>query len=741
MLNTKSISLVCLVSLTFGTFSFGQVQGGGHYNGPRPSDIDVLNQRPVFSTGCGQLYQTPNLKPLLDACILGGSTGMKVAERYATSEGRMDGYKRGYAWGLRASIDATRNDHDIVNAGHAGMNSSDPSTFLKLAIADQAGGSAGVTAGSANGDQEAVGRFHAAVDKGVFPSQTVAAQDYAKYDPQYRSPYSRPYEQTVRMPDSEETLLNGPQIQYSGIHFSQIFDNGMYGDTPNFNGHDYYRQDGIYGVNASEARDANRAFQVFLNRQAFDRSGYSQLGQVTIITGYTHPTPASGPAPAQPAPGTPVATTPVTPTEVVTPQPQAITQVFDQKKIFEKAFIESYQKVVPFYYNNAFYAVTDQGFNEGQYIGRQVGQRLAYQRGLIEAYDTQFRVRESNQFWESYRGAFNSSFATRYQDYATHPQVGVDKFTIIGAKPDGIIEPGEGILASFTLKNYGGVGADLNINLEGDVSNSKTIQVKLKPLSSNHQQGSITAAISDKVQSGSNAEVVLNVNGKHYPLTQYVIRQVTLASATYTADMPHGTVQATIDLKNNSTVKSYDLLKLVVSDSLGRTKPQVLGFLEAGQVLPTVLNLTGYDPLDLIDGKVNVTVQAYMGSVNIGSTTMVISTTHRYAELAKLFEVAATGSDDLLKTRVSDVIFAEIKGEAEARDGGKYDDSHPSFLKTLVSTKGSHSPSVQLNSAWSSLADRLLAGRFKFNRRGVHVWGTQAQNEKWFMTQISALKR
>ncbi len=760
----KSVSFLVLMSLTLGNSAWSQGRGGhGQNQGPSRGWGGADNRHygggdtgvsrigtPVFSTGCGKQYAQPAQRDLLNACLQGAQSGLATAQRYATQQGRNDGFKAGYAWGLRAGIDETRNDPTQITAGQAALNTQDsPDLIQKLQLADKSGATQGATAGSSNGDQEAIKRFHDSIDTAPTPSPIVTQNDYNRYNPHYSTPYNDPYVNTVGAVKNEMDELNNPRLNYGNVTFyGDGYDSGIYGNAPQFRPTDFYNQEGRYNYDRKSSVDGKQAFNIFLRSNGFDRSFYNGLGTVQIITGYTNPqigdtNPGNGgghgPTIA-PTPAPTVAPTPV-PTPVPTPQP--IYTTYNLKDIYQQAFITAYEQNAPYYYNDAFNDLIDDGTNAGLYLGDQVGSQLAFQSGLVNAYDAQFRQREGAAFlygtqsMTGYQGAFNAAFNSEFSNYQNNPQIGVDSFKISGTKNDGIISPGEAITASFVIRNYGGVATTLPVTLEGDVSDARISQIPVNARSTLAQNGTITATV-DAV-SQSNARIVLNVDGKRIPLSQYVTNQLVPGQVNYKADYVNGVVSITLPIENVSSAGSYDAVQLSLTDSTGRSQTVQAGFISAGQAWKVPTNLKGFDPIAMIDGRVSVSVKASLGSAPLASGTVVVApSADRSGDLARAFEAIANGSDVSLKTEIQNRLFSDIKAEAENRKFAQYDDKHPSQLKTLVNQKLSGTQTAATKEAYTQLANALEAGNFTFKHALIHFG--KPENQKWFKKQIDLLR-
>jgi hypothetical protein len=830
--NNKYVSVLALISMTMGTFSWGQGPGGrpgqGGFGGQDrgwggPSSQHFGGQNgiprigsPVFNTGCGQQYQQANQAALLQACVNGGAAGLQTAQSYATQQGRSDGFRTGYAWGMRQAIDANSTDQNQKAAGAAALNPRDfPQAIEALAKADLAGSTAGAAAGKLDGDQEAVSRFHNAIDTGSTPSSVVVPTDYANHNPSYSSNYGDPYGQTVGAQQTEDSLLRSGQIDPGNVTFYGNGYNGrMLGQqgSQQFRPGDLYSRDGRYDYNnnRNSCLNGQQAFNILMdNSRGFNRSSYPQQATVQILVGYTTAplapivtapvTAAPGPvvsAPVAPIgnpsggngqggqqhaggqgggqggpggqrPGQPAApTAPVVqaPAPVVTAPavtapvafvPQPIYQTYNIQDIYKQAFVNSYEKVAGYYYNEAYNNMLDDGTNAGEYVGQQIGQRLAYQSGLVNAYNATFRARELDTFKNGiqtvnpavpgYDSAFKTQFGKEFTFYSTNPVIGVDAFSIAPTGPraaDGIVEPGEGIAASFVVRNYGGVPATLPVTLEGDITGASSASLVVPQLRTVTQAGTLTASISSSIASQSNADVTLNVNGSRIPLAQYVTRQVVSTAPQYSADFANGKVTVSMALQNVSRVDSYDAVTLTITDSLGRTQSLPM-IVKANQTWNPSVNLTGFDQLSMIDGNVSVKVQAMLGSVQIGSGTLVVSTTDKYNQLAAAFEIIAQGTDANKQAAMLSRLMNDIQGEAENASGGQYDDSHGPFLiAALVNAKATHAQTATTIAAYNSLAVSLKGpeGHWSWKKRAIHLWG-RSENQIWFEKQINALRQ
>jgi len=770
---------------------------GRHYGGPNNGIARV--RTPVTNTGCGQQYSKPGYEALRDACIAGGEAAQRLAQRYAAQEGRSDGFRAGYAWGLRSGIDDYRNDATQMSLGQNVVRTGQiPALMQDLAAGDAQAMNAGQTQGFQDGTNEAVNRWHRATQNapagqsGAVPSSQITNADLSRLMGQsaYRSPYSDPYTQTVGQAQNEIDILNGPGIDYGAVTFYQDgYDTGIFGNPGVFRPGDFYRQDGRYAVNAGAYTNGQTAFNTYVSSPWSRHSDYDRLGTVRIQTGTQpapqHPTPAPQkpvppkpapkkptppqrtapvkPAPKKPAPQRPTAQKPVSvkpaphqPAVRSPAQVQPIYTEYNLKEIYKQAFIANYNQFGPYEYNNAYNDTIDDGTNAGYYVGAQVGKRLAYLTGEMDAYNTMFRQRESQAYQSGYTSALldpHGGFGSTYQTYATSAQIGVDQFTVTGMRDDGIIEPGEQILGSFTLSNYGGVDADLPVTLEGDVSNVYLCDAQGRPLrdsagnplrsirvpriSSTRHTGAVTANIAGNVTSGQTANLVLNVNGQRIPLAQYVTRQVVVQNVTDQVDIAHGNLTIRIPVQNVSTVRSYDEIKIVTTDSLNRTQTTSVGFIEAGRTSDVPATLTGFDPLSMLDGQVSAHYQVLLGSEPIAQGTVVVSTNDRNGGLASVFDAASRGADQSLKQRVDDRIFNAVKAEAQSASSSDYNDKHPGLLYALVASKRAHPDNA---AAYAALADLLTShGRFKYRRAGIH-FGKLSDNEKYFNNEVAILR-
>jgi len=805
-LTCKSISFLALLSFSIGTpISWAQAPAhrgawggtrGRHYGGPNNGIARVGT--PVSNTGCGQQYSKPGYEALRDACIAGGEAAQQLAQRYAIQEGRNDGFRAGYAWGLRSGIDDYRNDPTQISLGGNVVRTGQvPALMQDLAAADAQATNAGQTQGLQDGTNEAVNRWHLATQNapagqsGTVPSSQLTNADLSRLMNQsaYRSPYSDPYSQTVGQAQNEIDILNGPGIDYGAVTFYQDgYDTGIFGNPGVFRPGDFYRQDGRYAVNAGAYTNGQTAFNTYVSSPWSRHSDYDRLGTVRIQTGTAQPAPQK-PAPQKPAPQKPtppqkpapqrtvpakqppqkpVSVKPV-PKKPVPQKPapqkpavrspaqvQPVYTEYNLKEIYKQAFIANYNQFGPYEYNNAYNDTIDDGTNAGYYVGMQVGKRLAYLTGEMDAYNTMFRQREASAYQSGYTSALldpHGGFGGTYQTYATSPQIGVDQFTIAGMRNDGIVEPGEQILGSFILSNYGGVDANLPITLEGDVSNVYLCDAQGRPLrdaagnplssirvpriSSTRHAGAVTANIAGNITSGQTANVVLNVNGQRIPLAQYVTRQIVVQNVVDQADIAHGNLTIRIPVQNVSTARSYDEIKIVTTDSLNRTQTTSVGFVEAGRTSDVPATLTGFDPLSMLDGQVSAHYQVLLGSEPIAQGTVVVSTNDRNAGLASVFDAASRGADQNLKQRVNDRVFNAVKAEAESASSSDYNDKHPGLLHALVESKRAHPDNA---AAYSALADLLTShGRFKYRRAGIH-FGKVSDNEKYFNNEMAILR-
>src|SRR5690606_327471 len=103
------------------------------YNGPRV-DYDFQMSPPARFANC-DAFERNDQQQHLKVCQFATAEARRMAEVFAGQEGRIEGYHRGYSWGLNQGIDININNVGEMRRGASELRYYDN----KLAIADELG--------------------------------------------------------------------------------------------------------------------------------------------------------------------------------------------------------------------------------------------------------------------------------------------------------------------------------------------------------------------------------------------------------------------------------------------------------------------------------------------------------------------------------------------------------------------------------------------------------------------------
>ena len=432
----------------------------GHYDGPR-SDVDVIGDKPDKYAECDHYLSDNSPKRVFAACEFGRDEAERMAQRYGGGNGRVEGFLRGFSWGLHKMADAYKNDPASVAQGAAVAVNGSMDSYTQAPL--QASSDAGASQGTPTGTSDAIQRFKNVVNTGRDPDSTVSIPSvpYAGIDNGYATYVGR-YETPQRI--IQQDLNEGTLRVYNN------WDGMFMGDKKALNAWDIWREDGNYDSDKSQWYDAKAAFQTWLQRPIDSRPRYDSLNNPPLYGSVASSRKGHGarnlaggpdggshtgtggqgngkkpsPTPSQAPPQTPPPSTPAQ-------------QQIDLQAVFAKAFQDSYAYYVKYYFSAAYYGGLDDGQDDGESLGVDVGKKLAYQSGLIQNFNSTLKTNSINNFQSAFARAYTDNFNRTFQNYSSAPQLNYSFDDIVGEDNVGVLEPGEMFTAKFTVTDYGGV--------------------------------------------------------------------------------------------------------------------------------------------------------------------------------------------------------------------------------------------------------------------------------------------
>jgi hypothetical protein len=571
------------------------------YDGPR-IDYNFAMQEPKSYEICDK-YINDSARHML-SCVKGRDEARRMATRFAGGEGRLEGYLRGYAWGLHKTVKVNSDDATEMAEGArlvSGLND-------QLQVGIQAGIKAGQRDGSPLGAQEARNRFHRAVNTSSLPSDriTVPATNYQGEDNAY-------VRYIGKVPTAEQILREDSNIGELPIFNS--YDRTYLGQPERRNAFDYYFGDGTYRFETTRWDRPNEAWNIWVRVPNDARPDFDNINQD--------------------APRTPVTIDPATGRQV---GGELIT---DFKTIWRDAFVSSYAYYANYFFSKSFHENVDMGQLNGEAIGVQVGKRIARTRGLQVAFDAKFKESSQSSYRGSFTEAYTSSFQTTFADYSRNPKLSIELIEVVGADNDGIIQPGERIGVKFKVVNAGGVGTQLNVSLTGDVQDTSVEnRLNINALSAREFTTDYIATVDSRLRPRDTARLVLNVNGLQAQYGQTVNQLVEISGQKLSLSINNGTGTITVSATNVSTVTTPGVVSAELKLN-GRTTQAIAGNLAAGATQDMLLNFSGLDPLNLIQSKMTAYVSVKHNDKVVESVQLELGSANRDLDLVSYFDAIA----------------------------------------------------------------------------------------------------
>jgi hypothetical protein len=604
---SKALIVLLLLAIE-GALSYANAQSG-RYNGPA-IDFERIRQEPPLYDECNRLSKKSGREVL--ACSFGVDEARRMAMKYGGGHGRMQGYLRGFSWGLHRISNVVANDPSAINQGALAVNGMDQYINSGLQLGQQQGEVQGSVAGS----NLAAERFNSAVDTGKFPSSRFAMPpaSYAGEDNGYERFVDKNGAKSHRQILQEELgSMNSNMRAYENL------DPVFIGDVLRLSIWDAWRDDGVYRFEAQRWLDANSALNIWLSRPIDAKHKFNDLNKPPLTE------------PVLEGEGKPI---------LKNGEPKV--SVIDLQQVFKSAFVNAYKYYVHFYFSHELYRALDEGQAHGELVGIELGKRIAYQKGMIEAFNARFKESSKNAFQSAYESTFRSSFTTTFDNYSNNAKLNVDFTDVIGLEEDGIIQPGERIAVSFKIRNSGGRAVSVRASLGGDVIDSQLLALGDMPsLAAKVFKTSAIATINPQLRTGASANLILKVNDQEIPHTEKVMTPIQITSHKYIAETTLGAALAFVTVQNVSTHRSTGDVKvhLVLP---GKSMAQLIGIVEAGQIKDAEIRISGLDPLELIKG-LDAGIQVTMNDRFISDDRLKLISADVKLELAGYFDQLIKG--------------------------------------------------------------------------------------------------
>lgn len=590
----KSLPILTVLSVLMSANSFAQYRG--YYDGPAV-DVNFGATKPAKYAECDR-FRDNTIARYLYSCEFGRDEADRMAERFGGGNGKIQGYLRGYAWGLYKSVRAYENDQTEYANGAAAVDSIGNSMKSGL----EAGRAKGAQDGANAGADIAIKKFREAMASG---SQQLPARD-VEFPPHNYEGEDNAYQKYVGpIPTVQSIMKNELSIGQLKVYSS--YDSTFLGEMRPVTAWDLWFADGTYAFEKAYWYDSGLAWKTWTQRPIDTKPKYNSLNEPII---------------ADPVSGKPL----------------------DFKATFQSAFTNSYSWYVNYYFSSKFYEWIDEGQRNGEETGLQVGKRIAHYKGLQDAFNKKFKELSRMTYATAYEEAFTREYNKTFDSYAKNAILSVSNFRIVGNDNDGIIQPGEMISATFDVTNVGGIETDINVSMSGDVMAVKPQGgMKIGRLTAKSFTVQNIAQIDSRLNPKQRAHITLSVNGVQVALDQLIQRmiEITPGSTAVNVMATKGNGDVTVNLGNVSTQETPGLINVKLLINNTEVKDIDLGKLPAGANKVVSLDFSNLDPLTLmaLSGQYTASVQVMMGSIVLDHADGIrLSPTNAKLELARYFD-------------------------------------------------------------------------------------------------------
>lgn len=698
--------------LLFSSISFAQVSVPPGYDGPAV-DYNFIHTKPAKYAECDQYLAYPGR--VYAACEFGRDEAERMAERFAGGKGRIQGFIRGYAWGLNKMASAYRNDASEMENGEKAVDGT-TNYDGHMASGLQAGINKGKREGTSRGKSDAIKRFRDVLDTGRDPDDRLMIPEVS-YTPEVQNPY-RTYVGAV--PD-EQSLLR--EINPGQLPVYDSWDDIYLGEKKPLSVWDLWFEDGIYTFPDWGWFEGSRALEVWLNRPIDTKPKYNNLNNPPLVD-------ANG-VPVTGADGNPI----------------------NLQQIFRRSFGNSYEYYVNYYFSREMWRSLGDGQTTGELVGIQLGKRLALYAGIEKAFNRKFNESAKSTFLNAFESTYSNAFNSTYDFYANNAVLSLSFTGIEGLDADGIIRTGEVFSAFFTVQNLGGVGVDLQVSVSGDVSDVNPPARPLRIEKSMTSQFEVTniARIARNVRPYEKALITLRVNGESATLDQLIQNMVEMIRATPRLDVISGSGNIEVLLRNVSTqgTPSHVVVELLL-DGIVAAQEEA-GKIAAGDHATVAMPFRGLDPLKLILSRVDAKIIVRMdGSVMDDRGTLSLRSGDQEWDLVKYYDGLVNNTVQppagvVYQERVTELQNRLLRiNEQEIADNRKKgrniwkSGSSDSVVGKLVNQYQGHAQEADAEDQYDRLAELLWPARMSLPK--VLFWGAKRKDYSRLVNRLSTQK-
>ena len=242
------------------------------------------------------------------------------------------------------------------------------------------------------------------------------------------------------------------------------------------------------------------------------------------------------------------------------------------------------------------------GFVDGWRYGAAIQSEWAYRQGYAEGFDAGVREAGTMAFPYAYERAYNQSYAKAFDTWSHLAYPGIGRVRLTDDNDDGVYEPGERVLLSVEVVNYGGGFGVFDLTASGkDVPQPATAAVRLVGRGRMPESQKLSVRVGEGVAPRTASALSVTVGDARYEAPLWVSHPLeVLDGPKFDADRLEGRVTVSLSVQNTSRRDAAAVLRVDATTGAGEAKREDLGTISAGGSKRATVTLQGIHPLDLI---------------------------------------------------------------------------------------------------------------------------------------------
>jgi hypothetical protein len=560
---------------------------GQVYNGPSV-DINHIKTPPAKFKFCDRHINSS--AKVYRACELGLSEAERMAIRYGGGHGKLEGFLTGFTWGLHERARLSRDDENSMAEGAATISDSSIGATMEAGIRE--GMAEARRHALPRGEQDARQEFINALDNSNATLQAEPIVPSVSYNG-----ITDAYQKLVGPVKTDQQIIE-QEVDLYQLPVEYSTDAVYLGEVRPLSIWDYFSYNGVYRFEKDKWYVPGKAWEVWLNVLNLDtKAEYLNLN-------IDQPTDENG--------------------VIIT----------DLQAVFKEAFVQSYGYYINHHFSNNFHSQLGYGQVAGENIGTQVGKRIAFHKGLVQAYNQKFKESSKQRYLEEYATAYKQGYSEVFDFYSNNPVLELSIVEIIGESDNGVIEPSEKVAFKLEIKNYGNVSSSLDIGVSGDIEESTSESVSINALSSAVVTTGMLATIDSRLDSRDSASLLVSIAGingstAQASTSQTVNNVVQIAQLDDRLDINSGKGTIGLTVENTTTLMTPGQVSAELRLDGKSVETVSAGKLQAGSEKMVSLQFSKVDPLSMILSSVNAEVVISLNGVEVESKTISLKASDR----------------------------------------------------------------------------------------------------------------